>query len=159
MVWRSKHRLTAYRISSAAHPLPDGAGAAASDAARWNSRGRFGIYAAEHYATALLEKAAQLNSARIPRSLRFTKIDLPAGITVEELRTEDLPGWDADDRSASQAFGNSSYDDARSLILFVPSLAAPAIERNVLIHQHHPQFDKIRATVAVSVRCHPRLVI
>src|SRR5438876_6868055 len=116
MVSRSKHRLTAYRIGSAAHPLLDGSGAAASDAARWNSRGRYVIYAAEHYATALLEKAAQLNSTRIPRSLRFTKIDLPAGITVEELHTEDLPGWDADDCSASQAFGNSWYDEARSLI-------------------------------------------
>lgn len=58
-----------YRITSPAHAVLDGVGAASSDSARWNSKGRYIVYAAEHYATALLEKAAQLNAIRIPRSL------------------------------------------------------------------------------------------
>lgn len=39
-VFRSEHVLTAYRIGSAAHPHLDGAGAAVSNDARWNSRRR-----------------------------------------------------------------------------------------------------------------------
>jgi RES domain-containing protein len=147
----------AFRIGSSAYPLLDGAGAAASDRARWNSPGRHIIYASEHYATALLEKVAQLNSPRIPRSLVYVRIDLPRTASVEELRPADLSGWDADDRKRSQRFGDRWYDEQRSLILLVPSLAAPGLERNVLINQRHPEFAGVTASAAEPVRCHPRL--
>lgn len=148
----------AYRIGSREHPLLDGCGAAAADHARWNSRGRYIVYAAEHYATALLERSAQLNSVRLPRTLVYVRIDLPSGVAVEEVLREDLPGWDADDRSRSQAFGDRWYDEQRSLVLLVPSLAAPGLERNVLINQRHPEFGKLTATPAEPIRCHPRLL-
>lgn len=146
-----------FRIGSPAYPLLDGTGAAASDHARWNSRGRQVIYAAEHYATALLEKVAQLNTAKIPRSLVYVRIHLPPGASIEELRPADLPEWDSDARRDSQRFGDGWYDEQRSLILFVPSLAAPGIERNVLINQRHPEFAGVTASPAEPVRCHPRL--
>jgi RES domain-containing protein len=149
--------LIAFRIGSPAYPLLDGTGAAASDHARWNSRGRYIIYAAEHYATALLEKVAQLNSPRIPRSLVYVRIDVPNSASVEELHTGDLTGWDADNRRNSQRFGDHWYDERRSLILLVPSLAAPGLERNVLINQRHPEFASVTASPAESLRCHPRL--
>ena len=149
--------MIAFRIGSSAYPLLDGAGAAASDRARWNSRGRHIIYASEHYATALLEKVAQLNSPRIPRSLVYVRIDLPRTASVEELRPADLSGWDADDRKRSQRFGDRWYDEQRSLILLVPSLAAPGLERNVMINQRHPEFAGVTASAAEPVRCHPRL--
>jgi RES domain-containing protein len=101
-VFRSKQGFGAYRIGSSAHPLLDGSGAAASDDARWNSKGRYVIYASEHYATALLEKAAQLNSIKVPRTLVWVRINIPAGTTMEEIRLEDLPDWDADDKEVSQ---------------------------------------------------------
>lgn len=151
--------LLAYRIGSRGHPLLDGGGAAASDDARWNSRGRHVIYAAEHYATALLEKSAQLNSVRIPRTLVYVRIDVADGVTVEELLPEALPGWDADDRMASRRFGDRWYDEHRSLVLLVPSLAAPGLERDVLINQRHPQFVKVSATPPAPIRCHPRLLV
>lgn len=145
-VSRSESVLVAYRIGSAGHPLLDGAGAATSDHARWNSRGRYVIYAGEHYATALLEKAAQLNSIKIPRTLVFVRIEVPAGASVEEIRSDDLPGWEADNKTASQRFGDRWYDEQRSLVLLVPSLAAPGLERNVLINQRHPGFTQVRAS-------------
>ena len=154
---RSEPQLTAFRIGSAAYPLLDGAGAAASDHARWNSRGRHIIYAAEHYATALLEKVAQLNSSRIPRSLVYVRIHLPTGASVEELHPDDLTGWAADNRKNSQRFGDRWYDERRSLILLVPSLAAPGLERNVLINPRHPDFAAVTASAAEPIRCHPRL--
>ena len=158
-VWRSERPIVAYRIGSRHRPLLDGSGASASDDARWNSRGRAIIYAAEHYATALLEKAAQLNTVRIPRTLVFARIDVPAGATVEQLKVDDLPGWDADAKAASRRFGDRWYDDQRSLLLFVPSLAAPGLEQNILINQHHPQFSRITSTPPEMVRCHPKLLV
>lgn len=159
MVSRSRRPLAAYRIGSSAHPLFDGAGAAAGGEARWNSRGRNVVYAAEHYATALLEKAAQLNSVKVPRTLLFVRIDIPAGATIEEVRPGDVPGWDADDKAASQRFGDGWYDGQKSLILFVPSLAAPGLERNMLINQGHPQFTQLTATSPQPVRAHPKLLV
>jgi RES domain-containing protein len=146
-----------FRIGSSAHSLLDGAGAASTDGARWNSHGRYVIYAAEHYATALIEKAAQLNSIRIPRTLVFVQIDVPTDVSAEEVRPEGLPGWDDDDKAASQRFGDHWYDARRSLVLFVPALAAPGLERNVLINERHPQFGRITASAPEPVRCHPRL--
>jgi RES domain-containing protein len=148
----------AYRIGSPAHPLLDGSGAATSGDARWNSQGRYVVYAAEHYATALLEKAAQLNSPKIPRSLVYVRIEVPAGASVEEVPPEDLPGWDSEHKTDSQRFGDRWYDEQRSLILFVPSLAAPGLERNVLINQHHPEFAGVTASDPEHVRCHPKLL-
>lgn len=150
--------MDAYRIGSPAQPLLDGAGAAASDNVRWNSKGRYIIYAAEHYATALLEKAAQLNSVRIPRTLVYVRISVPPDATVEEMKSGDLRGWDSDDKTASQRFGDRWYDDQRSLILLVPSLAAPGLERNVLINQRHPEFRRLTSSDAEPIRCHPKLL-
>jgi len=149
----------AYRIGSPAYPLLDGTGGATSDNARWNGIGRYVIYAAEHYATAILEKAAQLNSVRIPRTLVYIRIDVPTDVTVEELKTEDLLGWDSNDKMASRSFGNSWYDERRSLILLVPSLAAPGLERNVLINQHHPEFERVTSSAPERIRGHPHLLV
>lgn len=151
--------MEAYRIGSGRYPIFDGAGAAASAVARWNSRGREVIYAAEHYSTAVLEKAAQFNSVRLPRSLRFIRITIPDAVTVEEVRVQDVTGWDADDRRASQRFGDEWFDERRSLILLVPSLAAPGIERNVLINQRHPQFKRVKSGDPQPIACHPNLLV
>lgn len=147
----------AYRIGGSAHPLLDGSAACASDHARWNSRGRYVIYAAEHYATALLEKAAQLNSVQFPPGLRYIRVEIPADAAIEELAPEALGGWDADDKNASQSFGDRWYDERRSLVLIVPSLVAPGIERNLLINQRHAAFARVKASPAAPLVCHPRL--
>lgn len=148
----------AYRIGGRAHPLLDGGGAFANATARWNSRGRYIIYAAEHYATALIEKAAQWTLLRLPRTLVYIRIEIPADAAIEELAPESLRGWDADDKHASQEFGDRWYDEQQSLVLIVPSLAAPGLERNVLINQRHPAFAHVKATRAAALVCHPRLL-
>lgn len=148
----------AFRIGSLRYPLLDGAGAAASDDARWNSRGRFVVYAAEHYATALVEKMAQIGAQRLPSTLVYTRIELPEDVTVERIEPARVSRWDADDRSASQAFGDAWYDERRSLALLVPSLAAPGLEWNVLINQKHPDFTRVTASKPRPIVCHPRLL-
>lgn len=155
---RSDPVLRAYRIGSRRHPLFDGAGAAASDTARWNSRGRTVIYAAEHYATAVLEKLAQLNSVKLPASLVYIEIAVPGGVAVEHLEPRRVKGWDSEDRAASQAFGDRWYDERRSAVLVVPSLAAPGIEWNVVFNQQHPDFGRLAASTLRPVVCHPKLL-
>ena len=150
--------MDAYRIGLPTFPLLDGTGAATSDDARWNGRGRYGIYASEHYATALLEKVAQLNSVRIPRTLVYIRIVVPADATVEQLQMPDLPGRDSHDKRSSRSFGNRWYDEARSLILIVPSLAAPGLERNILINQRHREFARVTHSAPEELRCHPKLL-
>jgi RES domain-containing protein len=147
----------AFRIGSLRHPLLDGTGAASSDDARWNSRGRYVIYAAEHYATALVEKMAQVGAQRLPSTLVYTRIEFPDGITVERVEPGQIPGWDADNRSTSQAFGDRWYDERKSLALLVPSLAAPGLEWNLLINQRHPHFARVSASKPRPIVCHPKL--
>ena len=151
-------RVTAFRIGSLRYPLLDGGGAAASDDARWNSRGRRIIYAAEHYATALVEKMAQINAQRLPRTLVYVRIELPFA-TIDRIEPSAVPGWDADDKTVSQAFGNKWYDEQRSLALLVPSLAAPGLEWNVLINQQHRDFPEVVASKPRPIVCHPKLML
>jgi RES domain-containing protein len=117
------------------------------------------VYAAEHYATALLERAAQLNSLRIPRALVYVRIDIPSDAPIEVVREDQVPGWESDDRAVSQRFGDRWYDEGRSLVLVVPALAAPGLERNVLINQRHPEFPRVIASAPEPLRCHPRLLV
>jgi len=140
---RSEPALKAYRIGSRRYRLFDGAGAATSDTARWNSRGRRVIYAAEHYATAVLEKLAQLNSVTLPASLAYIEIQVPPGVAIERADPARVKRWDADDKAASQGFGDLWYDEQRTAVLVVPSLAAPGLEWNVAINQQHPDFARL----------------
>ena len=155
---RSETPLRAYRIGSRHYRLFDGAGAAASDTARWNSRGRRVIYAAEHYATAVLERLAQLNSVKLPATLVYIEIQLPSGLVIERLEPAALKRWDAEDKAASQAFGDRWYDEQRTAVLLVPSLAAPGLEWNVAINQQHPDFSRLSASALRPVVGHPRLL-
>ena len=153
---RSDAALRAYRIGSRRHRLFDGTGAAGSDAARWNSRGRQVIYASEHYATAVLEKLAQLNSVKLPASLAYIEIVVPrwrgdrTGATVSTVKR-----WDAEDKAESQAFGDRWYDQQRTAVLLMPSLAAPGLEWNVAINQQHPDFTRLTASTLRPVVGHP----
>ncbi len=146
--------LRAFRIADSRHPLFDGTGAMLHGA-RWNSPGRRVIYAAETYAGALLEILVHA-SGNIPRHQSYIEIAVPAGVAIEEAAPEDIPGWDEPSFEASQAFGNRWYDEYRTAVLLVPSVVT-RVERNVLIHQDHPDFGRIRAGQPQPVRWDARL--
>ena len=83
----------------------------------------------------------------------------PSGLSVERVEPSGtVAKWDADDKAASQAFGNRWYDEQRALALVVPSLAAPGLEWNVLINQRHPEFARVVSSKPRPLVCHPRLV-
>jgi len=64
---------------------------------------------------------AQINAQRLPSTLVYARIELPSA-AIDRIEPSALPGWDADDKTVSQAFGDKWYDEQRSLALLVPSL-------------------------------------
>jgi len=156
MVSRYRGPLQAFRIAHAKFPLFDGTGAA-QGGARWNEKGQRVIYASESYATAVLEILVHSNLGRVPRDFAFIEIHIPEEIEIEEIMTHDLPKWDAPDSKASRAFGSRWYREKRSAVLVVPSVAADGRQRNVLIHQEHPQFPLLSASAPQPVKWDARL--
>ena len=147
--------MKAFRIADIRHPIFDGYGAFRYGG-RWNSPGRFVIYCAETYSGARLEQLVHLPFGHVPKTQRVVTIDIPEDMACEELVAADLPRWNAEDQAASRAFGDRWYDEKRAVVLIVPSVAAPG-ERNVLINQHHPDFNQIRATRPAPVIWDERL--
>jgi RES domain-containing protein len=154
MVSRRSGPLRAFRIADLRHTIFDGSGAM-RHGARWSSPGRRVIYAAETYAGALLEILVHA-SGNVPPSQGFVEIEIPAGVSMEEVSQEDLPRWDAPSFEASRLFGDQWYDEGRTAVLLVPSVVT-RVERNILINQDHPEFGRIRATDPQRVRWDARL--
>jgi RES domain-containing protein len=154
MAFRRSGPLRAFRIADMRHAIFDGTGAMLYGA-RWNSPGRRVIYAAETYAGALLEILVHA-SGSVPRSQGYVEIEIPTGLSIEEITQDDLPRWDAPSFEATQAFGDRWYDERRTPVLIVPSVVT-LVERNVLINQEHPEFPMVRASQAVPVRWDARL--
>jgi RES domain-containing protein len=154
MVSRLRSALAAFRIADTRHAVFDGTGAMLHGA-RWNSPGRRIIYAAETYAGALLEILVHA-SGSVPRRQGYIRIDIPAGLQIEEMGPADLPQWDAPSYAASRAFGDRWYDERRTAVLIVPSVVT-RVERNILINQEHADFARVRASEPSPVRWDARL--
>ena len=149
MAFRRSGPLRAFRIADMRHTIFDGSGAMLHGA-RWNSPGRRVIYAAETYAGALLEILVHA-SGSVPQSQGNVEIEIPSGLSIEEVAQDNLARWDAPSFEATQAFGDRWYDERRTPVLIVPSVVT-RVERNVLINQEHPEFPMVRASQAVPVR-------
>jgi RES domain-containing protein len=146
--------LRAFRIADVRHPIFDGTGAMLHGA-RWNSPGRRVIYASETYAGALLEILVH-GSGGVPPSQGYIEIGIPAGLSIEEIAQEALPGWDSASFETARAFGDRWYDQRRTPVLMVPSVVT-RVERNILINQEHPDFARIKAGRPLPVRWDRRL--
>jgi RES domain-containing protein len=155
LVYRLKKELRVYRIADDRRPIFDGAGAALLGG-RWNSPGRHVIYAAETYAGALLENLVHANIGRIPKQQAYIEIVLPQGLRVEAVTAGEVPGWDDSGQEASRRFGDAWYDQQRAVALLAPA-AVTRIERNVLIHQRHADFQQIEASEPRLVHWEKRL--
>jgi RES domain-containing protein len=154
MAFRRNGPLRAFRIADMRHAIFDGSGAMLHGA-RWNSPGRRVIYAAETYAGALLELLVHA-SGSVPRSQGYVEIEIPAGLSIEEITPADLPRWNSRSFEAARSFGDRWYDERRTPVLMVPSVVTH-VERNVLINQEHPDFHRISASQPVPMRWDRRL--
>ena len=86
--------------------------------ARWNSPGRRVVYASESYAGALLEILAHA-SGSVPRSQGYIEIEIPAGLSIEEVTPGDLPQWDSPSFETARTFGDRWYDERRTPVLML----------------------------------------
>ena len=154
MASRRSGPLRAFRVADMRRSIFDGSGAMIYGA-RWNSPGRRVIYAAETYAAALLEILVHA-SGSVPQSQGYVEIEIPSGLSIEEIAEDDAPGWDSPSFEATRAFGDRWYDERRTPVLIVPSVVT-RVERNLLINQEHPEFPLIRVSQAVPVRWDARL--
>jgi RES domain-containing protein len=156
MASRYNGPLRAFRIARARFELFDGSGAA-REGARWSSAGQRVIYAPESFATALLETLVHSNLGRVPKGFAFIEIQIPEQVEIEEITPDDLPGWDEPDCEKSREFGGGWYEEKRTAVLVVPSVASSGRQRNVLIHQEHTQFQLLSASAPQLVTWDSRL--
>jgi RES domain-containing protein len=154
MASRRSGPLRAFRIADMRHHIFDGTGAMLHGA-RWNSPGRRVIYAAETYAGALLEVLVHA-SGRVSPSQGYVTIEIPAGLSIEEVTPGQVPRWDSPSYETARAFGDRWYDERRTPVVIVPSLVTRA-ELNILLSQEHPDFVRIRASEPSRVRWDARL--
>src|SRR5580693_1184578 len=154
MVSRRSGPLRAFRIADMRHTIFDGTGAMIHGA-RWNSPGRRIVYAAETYAGALLEILVHA-SGSVPKGQGYIEIEIPAGLSVEEIAPEQVPRWDSPTFEAARKFGDRWYDERRTPVVMVPSVVT-LVERNILINQEHPDLGRIRASQPRPVRWDARL--
>jgi len=116
-------------------PIYSGEGAATFEG-RWHQKGQDVIYSSEHYGTAMLEKLVHYNGI-LPPNQHYVTIEIPAGVSYEEVTKDSLPEWDRADGAASRAYGSRWIEECRTGILIVPSYVSRE-ELNVLINPDHP---------------------
>ncbi|GAA0561765.1 RES family NAD+ phosphorylase [Rhizomicrobium electricum] len=156
MAPRTDRVLTCYRIGdpAGAFPIYDAEGARLYPG-RWNTPSSPIIYTSEHYSTAMLEKLVHSNLV-LPANQHFITITIPNGISYEVFPTAAHPGWDSRDETICKTYGQDWFDEKRSALLIVPSLAA-RIERNFLINPQHPEAKAISHALAEPVWWDQRL--
>lgn len=148
--------MIAYRIADGRHPIFDATGAMLHGG-RWNSIGLPVIYAAETYASALLEVLVHANLSEPPKNHRVIQINIPEEIKVETVGAEQIEGWDHPDMIASRAFGDRWIESKRTAVLKVPSVITRGRDNNLLINPAHPQFPLITYGPAERVYWDARL--
>ena len=153
---RLDRTLGAWRIGdpNGLYPIYDATGSTIAPG-RWNDAATPVIYAAEHYATALLEKLVH-GSGHLPPNQHAVRITIPAGTSYEIVTKDALPGWDAMPPRPSVAFGAAWVREGRSAILLVPSVVARE-ERNVLINPAHLDAARIEHSLHEPVHWDRRL--
>lgn len=122
---------------------------------RWNSPGHSVIYAAETYPGALLESLVYLGRAQMPRPQVWIEVPIPSTVSVEYVSA--LEGWDESGSKSARSFRDRWYEERRSLVLVVPSLAAAGQARNIIFNQEHPEFAQLKPSAAQPVIWDERL--
>jgi RES domain-containing protein len=148
--------VVAYRIADSRRLVFDGTGAMLYGG-RWNSPGRAVIYAAESYATAMLEVLAHANLSLVPKHHVSVAIELPAAIKSERINLSQIANWPHPTEAVCRQLGDAWLMAAKSAVLFVPSMVTAGHENNLLINPAHRDFAKIRVQEPVPVQWDPRL--
>lgn len=138
-----------YPIFSGEGPLLNGG--------RWNSPGKSVIYAGDCLATCLLEILVHTSGVKPPGTLGWIEIDIPDTVSFERLDPQNLPDWNDPSNLPSQTFGDQWITEARSCVLWVPSVAASGLAWNAVINVGHAEFGLLSASEPVPLELDGRL--
>lgn len=113
---------------------------------RWNSLHTRLVYTAESRALAILEIAVHLVlSEDLPADRYYAEIDIPATLTIQEVKIENLPDdWSSKAPTlTTQTIGDDFVFENKAAILKVPGSIVPQ-ECNYLLNPNHPDARKIK---------------
>ncbi len=113
---------------------------------RWNSNGRFVIYAASSAALACLENVVHTSGMLLyTQQYRLVIIEMPDQTERTIIEADLLPGnWkDLAQQSFTRKKGNEWYDARSSLLLQIPSAVIPS-ENNFVINTAHEDFMRVK---------------
>jgi RES domain-containing protein len=127
---------------------------------RWHTPRRLVVYASESLALASLEVLVHCDIDLLPSDLMAIEIEVPSGLPVHELKTDDLPRvWRKHPAPRTlQEAGNRWLDEGSSALLRVPSALVPP-ESNYLINPLHPAFGEIQVLRRFKFTFDPRLTV
>ena len=120
-----------WRISN--YATLDGIGGTLQSA-RWHTKGKPIIYAADHPSSALLEMLVNIDASLLPDTFQLLKITVPNTATLVHARAQ--ANW-LSDVSVSRQIGDQWLTRDSSLLLQVPSAILPHVF-NTLINPQHP---------------------
>jgi RES domain-containing protein len=126
-------------------------------AGRWHSQGRRIVYLADHPSSALLEMLVHMDRDLIPPTYQLLRIALPAAITIEAVRLNELPADWRTETMASRDIGDRWLDRATSTLLQVPS-AISNQGHNFLLNPVHPDAANIVVAEIFNAPFDPRLL-
>ena len=116
---------------------------------RWNSPGRYAVYASKYVSTAALEILVHAGSPRaIPKDELAIRVVIPDDMAIQHVSVSELPpNWRELNHPACLALGDAWIESGRFAVLDVPSAVVPE-DRNVVVNPKHPDFNRIDATDA-----------
>ncbi len=111
---------------------------------RWASRGQLVSYAADHLATATLEKLTGLQRADLMTEMVYARAEIEAEHT-STISEDDLPdGWDQlPATDATRDMGDAWLEEKSSMVLRVPSVVLPH-SYNYVVNAAHPDRAALR---------------
>lgn len=131
-----------YVVRKKRHPLYH-TGGAMRVGGRWTSPGVAVIYAAEHYATALLEILVHRGRLSIPGPHHAVAISIPNDVAIERFDPGAHRGWQIEGSSVARSYGDAWVAAARTAVLLVPSVPAQPVEWNYVINPAHADASRI----------------
>ena len=138
--------ITAWRLDKAKHAREAFTGDGARRVSgRWHRQGVPVVYVSESIALSVLEKFVHLGFDGSHIKFVYFNIEIPDSVTVEKLRTADLPDdWTAmPPGDSTKEIGSRWAREAKSAVLRVPSVLVPK-SWNYLLNPAHRDFKKIR---------------
>lgn len=125
---------------------------------RWNLPGTRMVYTAQTLSLAVMEQFVHLGPEDTHIQFVYFRIDIPEGLSIEELNPKKLPAdWRVEPPSGStQGIGTEWARSKRTAVLQVPSVIIP-VEYNYTLNPNHPDFKHIRIAKPESFSLDPRM--